>query len=316
MARFGKWTTVKYTGLFVHDRQSAYHDGKQEETHPERLNENFIITDIKKVDGKFTYETLKDETGANLQWQDERIAKYVMAKIGQRLNEVHAMNRKDVIHVVSLMFTIPPELKNAPKKEQKKCLMSAVRFMRQLTGEKNFISATFHFHEVSPHVTYDFVPVVKDKKTGKEKCCCKELLTKSFLQGFHGRLGAYIDDALGYHVSVETGVTKQNGGNQTINWLKEQSHKQEIAKKNKQIKELENEKNYYRMQLIRSRKLLDFIKEDNSALFNKAVRYSSSIGRPTAAELHEEYSTWIEGKRKAGRASAKNKNKIQENERR
>ena len=306
MANIQKWTKANYKGLLRNDRQSAYHDDKQKEWHPERIKENFIWTDISQVDGKFQYSTVN-----KMYWQDTRIADYIEQKMEKRLSEVKVMNRADIKHVVSMIFTVPQDVK---KEDQLKCLKQAVFYARKKFGSENFLCASFHFHERQPHVTIDFLPIVKDAN-GKEKLSAKEVVSRKFLNMLHGELGAEVDKALGYHVSVETGKTRKDG--RSINWEKEQEHKKEVRELKRQIKELESKKNYYRMRLIQDEEKLNFLKEDNPAVFNRVSRGARPIDRPAAvAGLESEYNRFIESKRKAGRARKKEKEQMQENERR
>ncbi len=311
MANIQKWTKKNFSGLLRNDRQSFGHNGQQKDWHPEREKENFIWTDVKFVQtgnndkGKFQYSTIN-----NFDWKDTRISDYIEQKKQKRLSEVKVLNRGNVIHDVSLTFTVPQDCR---KEDELKCLKTAVYFMRKKLGTENFLCATFHFHESRPHVVVDCLPVVKDAD-GTERLSCKEVVTRRFLQNFHPELGVEVDKALGYHVSVETGQTRKDG--RSINWMKEQEHKKEVRELKQQIKELESEKNYYRMRLIQDEGKLNFLKEDNPAVFNRVSRGTRPIDRPTVAGLESEYNRFIESKRKAGRARKKEKEQMQENERR
>ena len=306
MANIQKWTKQNYIGLLRNDRQSFGHDEQQKCYHPEREKENFIWTDVESKNGKIQYSTV-----GNLNWQDKKISSYIEEKMKNRLATVNVLNRANVIHAVSLIFTVPQDVR---REDQLKCLKQAVYFVRKKFGTENFLCATFHFHEHTPHVHVDFMPIVK--KNGQEKLSAKEVINRRFLQTLHGDLGVEVDKALGYHVSVETGKTKKDG--RSINWMKERQHKQELRELKKKIKELENEKNYYRMQLSIERGKLNFLREDSPSVFNRVSRGTRSIDRrPAVADLESEYEHWIDGKRRAGRAK-KNRQieKDNENERR
>jgi hypothetical protein len=54
-------------------------------------------------------------------------------------------------------------------------------------GERNVISGFVHKDEVTPHIHFAFVPVVKDKKSGIDKVSAKEAITKTELNIFHKR---------------------------------------------------------------------------------------------------------------------------------
>lgn len=56
---------------------------------------------------------------------------------------------------------------------------------------------------------------VKIIATGKDKVCAKDIMTLKELKLFHPQYNLYIDKVLGYHVSLQTGACKNQGGNKT-----------------------------------------------------------------------------------------------------
>lgn len=62
---------------------------------------------------------------------------------------------------------------------------------------------------------------VKEEDIKTEKLCAREVLDKQELQNFHKDLQNYLDE-LGIPASVNTGITKANGGNMTVKQLKMQ----------------------------------------------------------------------------------------------
>ena len=107
--------------------------------------------------------------------------------IHERLDEVYCMKRDDVVTMASCVVTVP---KDVPKEYEAEFFERAYRFLAEKHGEKNVISAYVHNDETTPHMHFSFIPIVYDAKKDREKVCCKEVLTKTYLNGFHDELQA------------------------------------------------------------------------------------------------------------------------------
>ena len=230
MAHFAKYKWHEYVGLVRNDRTK--HD--RDVQHPERAKENYHILGVRLLeDNKRRFAVIHN-------WEDtEKVLGAVQSNKERALGGVKVLKRKDINHVVSMVFTCPEDVK---PEDERKCLDAAVRFMlcyKPFGGSKNLIMASFHFDEEHSHVTYDFCPVTDDGRL-----CAKDVLTKKVLQRFHSDMNVYIDKALGYHVSVENGKTKT--GNKSINRLKEESYRDEIRKLKAQVKDLKSQVRYFR----------------------------------------------------------------------
>ena len=231
MAHFAKYTWNEYVGLLKRDR--TLHD--REVQHPEREKENRVFfTFDKKDDGKYYW------LNKNVVWKDtEKVLAEVEQNHDYALENVKVMRRKNINHVVSLVFTCPADVK---PEDEKKCLMAAANFMRRYIpfgGTQRMLLVSLHYDEETPHLHYDFCPVTSDGRLS-----AKDVLTKKLLQRFHADLGKHIDNVLGYHVSVENGKTQT--GNKSINRLKEDSYREEIRKLKSQVKGLKSEVNFFR----------------------------------------------------------------------
>lgn len=225
MAHFAKYSWNDYVGLVKYDRTS--HDENDEIKkgvqrklkHKERQSENFCFTG-----GFYEFAHSKDIklSDFGIGWTDTgKILSEVELNKSKALDKVKVLKRQNVKHVVSVIFTVPPEV---PKEEQRKVMELFFNYMlnhEAFGGYKSFLLATGHFDESNPHCTYDFCPVTADGRLS-----AKDVVTKSMLQMFHVGLNKYLDEQLGYHVSVENGKTKN--GNKSINQLKDKTNKQEI----------------------------------------------------------------------------------------
>ncbi len=83
------------------------------------------------------------------------------------------------------------------------------------------VTAPVHMDESSPHLHYNFVPVVKDKKNGKLNLSAKECITRKDLKSFHTDLSKRMIEVFGRDIGILNGATV--GGNKTIKQLKQTS---------------------------------------------------------------------------------------------
>lgn len=85
-----------------------------------------------------------------------------------------------------------------------------------------------HLDETTPHMHFAFIPVVKekkiDKKTQEEKTIyrvnAKKVVSRSDLRTLHPDMSDVMKKTFGRDIGIENGITKQNGGNQTVEQLK------------------------------------------------------------------------------------------------
>lgn len=135
--------------------------------------------------------------------------------IRRRLSEVKHRNLssyKDNV-MCDWVVTLPQDIKDADT-----FFRHVYDFLADKYGEKNVISAYVHKDETTPHIHFAFLPIVKDEKTGGEKLCAKQLITRAELMKFHPALQSYVEDKMGQSVGILNGATA--GGNLTIIELK------------------------------------------------------------------------------------------------
>jgi len=153
------------------------------------------------------------------------------AFIEKRCSEVHCLKRKDVNVMCSWVVTLPETLVDASGKpvepDTEKFFREAYCFLKARYGQNNVVSAYVHMDETTPHLHFAFVPVVQDKKHGRETVSAKLAVNKAELQRFHPQLSAHMAKAFGRDIGVENGVlsqTKQK--NKSIRELKADTAKQ------------------------------------------------------------------------------------------
>lgn len=156
--------------------------------------------------------------------------------IKQRLSEVKVQKRSDVNVLCDWVVTVPtesfpsyfPELRNAFFKE-------TYNFLCERYGKENVVSAYVHMDEVTPHLHFAFLPIVKDKKhPEREKLSAKEKITRNDLKCFHEQLQAHLEREIGISVPILNEATKN--GNKSIAELKRGTAVQQMEE-NKQMLE-------------------------------------------------------------------------------
>ena len=147
--------------------------------------------------------------------------------VRKRCSEVRCQNRKDVNVMVSWVVTAPKDL---PEAEHKAFFQASYDFLKKRYGLENVVSAYVHMDEVTPHMHFAFVPVVRKFKEDKKnpyisteilKVSAKECVNRNDLKSFHEGLQLYVERELGHKVSILNEATKE--GNRSIEELKRQS---------------------------------------------------------------------------------------------
>ena len=147
--------------------------------------------------------------------------------VRKRCSEVRCINRKDVNVMVTWVVTAPKDL---PEKEHRAFFQASYDFLKKRYGQENVISAYVHMDEITPHMHFAFVPVVRSRKKNRKnpsiseeiyKVSAKECVNRYDLQSFHEDLQRYVSRELGHEVNILNEATKE--GNRSIKELKRQS---------------------------------------------------------------------------------------------
>jgi hypothetical protein len=155
--------------------------------------------------------------------------------INQRCGEVTCLKRDDVNVMITWIVTLP---KGFPLDKSREFFERSYWFLcnRYFDGkEDNIISSYCHLDESQPHMHWAVVPIVRDKKSGREKVSAKELITKKDLKNFHKDLEKYLSEHFGFEVGILNGATK--GGNLSIEELKRQSNIEELKRQESELRE-------------------------------------------------------------------------------
>jgi len=169
MAHVKKFTKANMQGLSIHlDRKTLNHSNKDIDVERSHLN-----YDLCEKDGD------------------------TLSRLQERLDEVYCLKRKDVKACCEWVVTLPENLSGIPENEQREFFEKTYEFLaNRYGGEKNVVSAKVHMDETTPHMHFDFVPVVWDEKKQREKVSAKEVLTRKELQSFHQDLDDFLKNEI------------------------------------------------------------------------------------------------------------------------
>ena len=145
--------------------------------------------------------------------------------INQRLAEVKVQNRKDVNLLCTWVITLP---KTLPEDKEEEFFRQSYRFLEDRYGKDNVVSAFIHKDEVTPHMHFAFIPVVKDTKKDRLKVSAKECVTLLDLKQFHPELQEHLERELGCQVDILNEATMD--GNKSIAELKRESAIERLEK--------------------------------------------------------------------------------------
>ena len=138
--------------------------------------------------------------------------------MNQRLAEVKVQNRKDVNLLCTWVITLP---KTLPEDKEEEFFRQSYKFLEDRYGKENVVSAFIHKDEVTPHMHFAFIPVVKDAKKDRLKVSAKECVTLLDLKQFHPELQEHLERELGCQVDILNEATLD--GNKAIAELKRES---------------------------------------------------------------------------------------------
>lgn len=131
----------------------------------------------------------------------------------ERKAQLKCLKRADVKTMAGWVVTAPKDL---PVSLQRDLFTKVKDFFDGRYGRENCVSATVHMDEAGrPHLHYGFIPV------SNGRICAKEVLTKTELRNLHPQLQSFLRKE-GLPANVHTGITREQGGNRTVEQLKTQ----------------------------------------------------------------------------------------------
>lgn len=231
--------------------------------HNNRTVRNSINPDIDRSRSRLNYSLTPYIDIPRDQQYDRRdeIRKLEYGHYKELKGQFYCYNRKDVNTLVSLIVTLPKEIKD-PETEER-FFQGVADFLCQRYG--NTVSITVHkdegkhfkikentfgkelgikteWNEGRPHLHYTFIPTVKinhaalaKKKNPvkamfdySEKICAKERINRQDLLTLHPAMNKYLNEVCGIECNLNTGITREQGGNRSVEQLKRDFDKQII----------------------------------------------------------------------------------------
>ncbi len=196
MAHVEKYTMADVTGIFIHYDRSPGHSLSNKDIDETRTHLNY-----------------------NLAAADQPLPQKKFLK--NRLAQIKTNGRKNQNVIADWVITQPADVKDD---DSSQFFQEVYRFLSDRYGSKNVVSAYVHMDEVgnTPHVHFCFIPV-EVLEDGTEKLNAKAIINRTELQKFHKELQTEMDQRIGYHISITSGITKAQGGNKSITQLKAES---------------------------------------------------------------------------------------------
>ncbi len=102
--------------------------------------------------------------------------------------------RSDANVLFDWVVTLPQD---CPVESAREFFEGVLKFIKERYGADNVLGAYVHMDETTPHVHVPVLPMVNGKLQASK------MINRNDLMRFHGELGKFIDNRLGFHVSVE-----------------------------------------------------------------------------------------------------------------
>lgn len=139
--------------------------------------------------------------------------------------------RKDAVTLCSWVVTAPESL---PEDKLNDFFQSSYNWFSERYGEDNIVTAVVHMDEVTPHMHFQFTPIIE--KDGIRKLCAKDMETPQTLKRVHPELQETLEKELQCPVELINGATEN--GNKSILQLKNeelQAENEKLKAKNKNL---------------------------------------------------------------------------------
>lgn len=193
----------------------------------EKFTAHSVVNELRHIERTIMNPSNKDidpsRTNQNYSLAPDRgVSSYDYFK--KRMSELYCYQRDDVKVMAGWIVTAPKDL---AVDQYNAFFQSTHNFLIERYGEDNCIQSIVHCDESGQdHLHFYFIPVTKDlKHLQGEKVCACEILNREELRNFHPALQKHLLED-GIICSVQSGITKAQGGNRSVRELK---HEREIT---------------------------------------------------------------------------------------
>ena len=276
MANLGK---IKKNGIMSLIKNDICACRPEDAEHPELATENKVTVFYRNKDEQLTYGKVK-------KWDDYKVVQRLVDKrMASRLNDCKdVIHRGNIVGAGSLICHVPEDVR---KEDVQKFLDGFLQYCIKKFKKENMLMVAEHHHEKRVHAQAYFLPIVTDKKNGKEKLCAKEYFVRPLYQGLHDELNDFMDKHMGYHVSIilDEDNPKKRKNSKSVNTLKIRTLKKEIREIRKQMKELQKKAKWFSDELAKLEGRLNKIYEE----YPETRRVRGIKRQPTGEELEKRY---------------------------
>lgn len=141
--------------------------------------------------------------------------------------------RKDAVTLCSWVVTAPQDL---PTEKHSDFFKGVYGWFAERYGEDNIVTAVVHKDEKTPHMHFQFTPIIEND--GVRRLCAKEVENRKSLQTIHKKLQKHLASELGCEVNLLNGATEN--GNKTIQQMKNEELQAELQQVSNELGELQN----------------------------------------------------------------------------
>ena len=209
MAHCEKYPKAAVTGMFIHYERTPGHNLSNKDIDSSRSHLNYNVAET-----------------------DQSLSQNLF--LSQRLSEIKTNNRNNQNVICDWIVTQPKDVRS---EDSHAFFLAVYEFLSNRYGKKNVVSAYVHMDEIgqTPNMHFCFVPV-QTLEDGSKKLNAKAIVDKNELRTFHPALQKAVDQSLDYHVSIQNGITREQGGNKTVKQLKEETAlKEQLPKGKKKV---------------------------------------------------------------------------------
>ena len=230
------------------------HHHSNEFIDPNRTHLNY---DLKDRGGLTAYQYYKQKI--------DEIAEETRQRTGKNI-------RKDAVTLCSWVVTRPTDI---PEERQEEFFKGVYDWFAKRYGEDNIVTAAVHNDETTPHMHFQFVPIIE--KNGVRKLCAKELETQRTLGTVHQKLQADLERSMGCKVGLLNGATDK--GNKSVMQLKSEL-KNDVDSLQKEVASLQKERDEKQRELTEiydKAKALSLDEKKGALESKKAYEYRQSL---------------------------------------
>lgn len=136
----------------------------------------------------------QDRTHLNYNLRQTDVQEWVRMAMIQHEQEAGRAVRSDANVLFDWVVTLPED---CPAEGARAFFTACLDFLGERYGASNVLGGYVHMDETTPHMHAPILPMIGGKLQASK------MVTRADLRTFHGDLGKFVDERLGFHVSIE-----------------------------------------------------------------------------------------------------------------